>query len=341
MKREVAVSVINAPAASLRIVRRSALTVEDSVSVRVKSTHNTDIETVGRYVTFYQEGVKMPPVTVCEIDGATILLDGFHRVAAQDILHEHSDYDLTANFVDVADWSGVLVTAADENLKHGKALSKTDRDEAMARYLKLTERSYREIGRMLGVQASTVMRFDRKVGIRVEQEIEQEIEQEVTEREERPAERYDARTDFATDTRAEPDGYVSVHVPAGLEAMAIAALGEIDVAIIPPGLDTSVGRNAFHSLAEAQWFGRVMVVASGDVMDFFRHAQRELNNETTGVVFAFPNRMHERWFRHITEEGDEVAFLNDEPLCAFVMGEYDKPEFTYAAQDFASMWKRI
>lgn len=153
-----------------RIVNRAQIEVNTEVSTRAVEAGNgnaVDFETVKRYAALIEAGVKMPPVEVWAVGERLLLVDGFHRIEAHDLVHNSEPYDLEVVYR-VGTMNEALLRATDANTEHGRPLSKRDRDKAMERYLSLSPLSYREIGARLGVHGSTVMRFDQANGIRVE-----------------------------------------------------------------------------------------------------------------------------------------------------------------------------
>ena len=99
-------------------VKLSELIVDPENQIRVRF----DPKTADRYASAMYEGVKFPPITIAVLNGAPVLVDGFHRVAAAKQIGLPS---LPAIIAD-AKLDELLWIAAEANLKHGLALKRND-----------------------------------------------------------------------------------------------------------------------------------------------------------------------------------------------------------------------
>lgn len=107
-----------APAADVRSVRLDDLVTVPDYQIRKR----TDPGTVARYAGFLRAGAELPPVKVGMIDGALVLLDGFHRVEAH---RKAGRWEIAAEIVATnareAKW-----LAAEANMKHGLPLKRSE-----------------------------------------------------------------------------------------------------------------------------------------------------------------------------------------------------------------------
>jgi hypothetical protein len=341
---------------------RQQIVVDPDISTRDASAGNgsaVNYDTVKLYASHYENGVNMPPPEVWLVGERHLLVDGFHRMEALDLIHNHEPYAVEVVLV-VGTLEDALLRATEANTTHGRPLTKRDRDKAMGRYLSLSAKSYNEIGRILGVHASTVMRFDQTQGIRAPKKVEtaaadptpaaaiadEEAAAPVDgERREAPTSQ---RAYSADDGQAGASAYAPLPeepetVDEGVIELALAALGEIDLAVVAPGVAAPDARRVYQGAAgySEPWFGRVLVAPAGDYLAWHRKIVSELGNETTGVVFVVPAMPWEGWFVKLTKEARKVAFLKDEPLAVFVHGEYDGAAFVGAVTTLATLWTRV
>jgi hypothetical protein len=350
-------------------LNRQQIVVDPDISTRDASAGNgsaVNYETVKLYASHYENGVNMPPPEVWLVGERHLLVDGFHRMEALDLIHNHEPYAVEVVLV-VGTLEDALLRATEANTTHGRPLTKRDRDKAMGRYLSLSAKSYNEIGRILGVHASTVMRFDQTQGIRVPKKVEtaaagagsaaddsSAYPSPAAEETASPAdgERREAPTNeraySADDVQAGASAYMPLPeepetVDEGVIELALAALGEIDLAVVAPGVETPDARRVYQGAAgySEPWFGRVLVAPAGDYLAWHRKIVSELGNETTGVVFVVPAMPWEAWFVKLTKEARKVAFLKDEPLAVFVYGAYDGAAFVGAVTTLATLWTRV
>lgn len=128
-------------------------------------TH-TDRDTVKRYARLYNEGVKFPPVEIARVSGALVLVDGWHRVEAQELNHKDR---VEATIVDVTEQEARW-KAAEANLKHGRPLKPRDFRRVFRAYMHAERwrkrlgatyargKSYREIATEIGGVEHTTIR---------------------------------------------------------------------------------------------------------------------------------------------------------------------------------------
>lgn len=353
-------------------LNRQQIVVDPDISTRDASAGNgsaVNYETVKLYASHYENGVNMPPPEVWLVGERHLLVDGFHRMEALDLIHNHEPYEVEVVLV-AGTLEDALLRATEANTTHGRPLTKRDRDKAMGRYLSLSAKSYNEIGRILGVHASTVMRFDQTQGIRVPKKVETETPAAgpapaVDAGSAYPSTADEGAAEFAAAIGRQGDsGRETVHsaddgqagasaymplpeepktVDEGVIELALAALGEIDLAVVAPGVAAPDARRVYQGAAgySEPWFGRVLVAPAGDYLAWHRKIASELRNETTGVVFVVPAMPWEAWFVKLTKEARKVAFLKDEPLAVFVYGEYDGAAFVGAVTTLATLWTRV
>lgn len=108
-----------------------------------------DPATVRRYATAYKAGEELPPVTLVRHNGALVLADGWHRVAALRSIDQHqvSAVVLPAARLEEVRWIG-----AEKNLTHGRPLKASEFAEVFKAYIRARRhrdgkrfKSYREI----------------------------------------------------------------------------------------------------------------------------------------------------------------------------------------------------
>lgn len=109
------------------------------------------------YVTAYANGAAMPPIQLARVNGALILMDGAHRLAAQ----QHMKREAVAAIVtdlseDEAQWRAALA-----NTRNGARLRQSEKRKVFEVYMSQGRyrkgrgvKSYREIARDLGGLAS-------------------------------------------------------------------------------------------------------------------------------------------------------------------------------------------
>jgi ParB-like chromosome segregation protein Spo0J len=124
----------------------------------------------GGHVASLMESVQdWPPIAVVQVGGRTVLLDGFHRLAAAQNLGRTL---IDATLVDSPADGDLRALAFVLNATHGRPLSLTDRRAEAARLLRrVAETSDREIGRQCGLSQPTVakIRAELEAGAQIEQ----------------------------------------------------------------------------------------------------------------------------------------------------------------------------
>lgn len=125
------------------------ITVDPSLQIRVE----TNIPTVSEYEERMSEGENFPPLLVWAVDGAHILLDGFHRLPAMQ----------NCGFVDCeakvfkGTKAEALIAAAVANRQHGLKMTSADKRKTIMKLVQTAgEMSSRAIGDAIGVSPRTV-----------------------------------------------------------------------------------------------------------------------------------------------------------------------------------------
>lgn len=136
----------------------SRITVDERIQVRVGGL---DQDKVREYAVVMSEGGEFPPVVLFR-DGETLYLaDGFHRVAAAELLGLS---EIRAE-IRPGGFAGAVEYAEDANLTHGFALSTRDKRNIFERRVQRghewTLTSDREIARQLGVDQKTIGNWRR------------------------------------------------------------------------------------------------------------------------------------------------------------------------------------
>lgn len=122
-------------------------------SPKYQMRQKLDGATVSRYATVLANGSTLPPVKLAEVNGALVLVDGWHRVAAHRKL---GTFDIEAT-VDAASEKDALWMAAQANLTHGLPLKSREVRAVFRAYMDAGKywkgrrpKSYREIAEDLG-----------------------------------------------------------------------------------------------------------------------------------------------------------------------------------------------
>ena len=112
-----------------------------------------DRATVTRYANVLKAGITMPPIRVAVVDGAAVVVDGWHRLAAVELL---GGTTIEAVVVEASERDARWM-AAQANLQHGRPLKSVEVREAFRFYIRARKhraggrlRSYREIAQDLG-----------------------------------------------------------------------------------------------------------------------------------------------------------------------------------------------
>lgn len=140
---------MNAPA-RIETVQISTLLRDPRFQVRQK----LDQQTINRYAAVYSSGRAMPPIKVALVNGAAVVVDGWHRLAALDKLGR---YQVAAEIVEASEQEAIWL-AAQANLEHGLRLKSPEIRTAFRAYVRAKKhqkkwgnlKSYREIAEELG-----------------------------------------------------------------------------------------------------------------------------------------------------------------------------------------------
>jgi hypothetical protein len=105
---------------------------------------------VNRYASAMKSGARFPPITVADINGSLVLIDGFHRRAA---LEACGEWEADAELIASHSLEDALWKAFDANLRHGQPLKSTVYRAAFRAYIRAGKnvkadgglQSYREI----------------------------------------------------------------------------------------------------------------------------------------------------------------------------------------------------
>jgi hypothetical protein len=134
---------------SIRTLSVSDLILDDSLQFRP-----LDRGTVKKYMSVLRAGVEMPPVKVASLNGALILTDGWHRVAALNSLDRR---EVSALVEPAESLVEVRWLAAKANTDHGLPLKAKEYRKVLKSYVRAKKhrrgtafKSYREIATELG-----------------------------------------------------------------------------------------------------------------------------------------------------------------------------------------------
>ncbi|RJP65840.1 MAG: hypothetical protein C4535_14430 [Comamonadaceae bacterium] len=137
------------------LVNVSDIIKEPSWQVREKLTASR----VKAYRTSYNSGADMPPVRLADVRGALYLVDGWHRMAAQE---ELSRKQVEATIMPMTR-KEAMWAAASANLTHGEAYRKDERRKAFSVFITTKQHvqrgkplSYREMAAAFGGNPSHV-----------------------------------------------------------------------------------------------------------------------------------------------------------------------------------------
>lgn len=122
-------------AAVTRSLSITEIVIDDALQVRAK----IDGGTVNRYADAMRVGVVFPPIKVVRINGAYVLIDGWHRIAAATSAG-HTVIEAEAVPVEDFETAGWLAAAA--NLSHGLPLKRAERRKVFRAYV--SARQYRK-----------------------------------------------------------------------------------------------------------------------------------------------------------------------------------------------------
>lgn len=125
---------------------------------RLQTREALDLDALAEYAEAYAAKAPMPPVSVYEVDGALLLVDGYHRHAAA--VAAGLGW-IEAVVVGRGSWEEAEVAALGANRSHGVRRSIETKRRVLARALNnpiLQEQSSREIARVIGVSHDFVAR---------------------------------------------------------------------------------------------------------------------------------------------------------------------------------------
>lgn len=152
-----------APASSREEPRRDWLEIKSIVrDARYQIRRKMDQATVDRYANLYRNGTELPPVQVVQIGEGLVLVDGWHRVAAREVLGKPEVLaEISEGTEREARW-----LAAKANLAHGLPLKKSEIKDVFRAYIKARQhrgrdgklKAYREIASEIGGVAFTTVR---------------------------------------------------------------------------------------------------------------------------------------------------------------------------------------
>lgn len=155
--------------------------IDDLVAVpEFQIRRRTDPGTVARYAGLLRAGVILPPVMAGRIEGALVLIDGFHRVEA----HRRAGVSaIMAEITPVSEREARWL-AAEANMAHGLPLTRSERREAFrafvqaGRHLDARRRllSLREMAKACGIGShSTVLSWLKKDFPKIARQLREEL----------------------------------------------------------------------------------------------------------------------------------------------------------------------
>lgn len=133
----------------------SCIVKDPELQVRKRNS----LPTMKKYAESMDAGCVFPPVQLAAVDGVLVLLDGWHRVGAKEILDEDSVVAVVSPMTyDEAKWA-----AAKANLQHGLSLTDTEVLDAFRAFVEAkayrtghTWLSYRQIAQEFGRAPATI-----------------------------------------------------------------------------------------------------------------------------------------------------------------------------------------
>ena len=136
------------------------------ISEEFQMRSGLDRKLIVRLADAYKAGEPIEPIKVAQVDGVSILVDGFHRVAAMESIG--LGWWTTMANVQKTTRQGAFQMAARANLTPGKALTRKETRKAFKTFVKngghrdgkrKPPKSYRVIARELGVGHVTIRRW--------------------------------------------------------------------------------------------------------------------------------------------------------------------------------------
>lgn len=125
-----------------------------------------DKSTIQRYAAVYRAGKEMPPIKVAKVNGAPVVVDGWHRLAAlESIGRTEVEAEIVTATEKEARW-----LAAEANLSHGLPLKRRELREAFVAYVRAGKyrdkrgwpKSYRSIAEEFGSPHTTIRNWMKK-----------------------------------------------------------------------------------------------------------------------------------------------------------------------------------
>ncbi|WP_162917321.1 ParB N-terminal domain-containing protein [Dongia deserti] len=150
------------PQSGTETIKLSSLVINDAFQIRLK----LDPATIERYRQSYKAEVPMPPIKVALVDGAPVLVDGFHRVEAM----RRAGIFNTEAIVTKASRTEARWIAAEANLTHGLPLKAREVRLVFKAYVRARKhydgkaqlKSYRAMGQELARPFSTIRNWMRQ-----------------------------------------------------------------------------------------------------------------------------------------------------------------------------------
>lgn len=131
---------------------------------REKGLH---LATVRRYKQAMDAGEVFPPILLARVNGALILVDGWHRLEA---MRARGQWETVAEIRDAESMAEARLWGYEANRKHGLPLTNSELRQMFRVYLKAGRhrgrrrgqfKSYREMGEELGIPKSTLASWTR------------------------------------------------------------------------------------------------------------------------------------------------------------------------------------
>jgi hypothetical protein len=146
-----------------KTITLSHLIRDDKFQVRRK----LDQPTISRYVEVLKAGSSMPPIKVAYINGAPVLIDGWHRVEA---MERSGRVQAEASVLQVDTEKEIYWLAAKANMEHGLPLKPSEKRQVFRAYVKAGQhekrrgryKSYREMQSDLTYPHTTIRNWMHK-----------------------------------------------------------------------------------------------------------------------------------------------------------------------------------
>lgn len=127
-----------------------------------------NLPTLRRYKQAMEAGEVFPPILLARVNGALVLVDGWHRLEAMRALGE---WQVVAVVREARSMAEARLWGYEANRKHGLPLTKAELREMFRVYIKAGRhrkhrrglfKSYREMGEELGIPKSTLAEWTRR-----------------------------------------------------------------------------------------------------------------------------------------------------------------------------------